>query len=184
MAGKRTTPDLTGQKFGKWTVLKELPKDPNRYGVRLLCRCECGTERTIEASELTHKRTTMCSDCSRRQTKRTPEEVREYMATHTRNEGARHFDISRATLDKYMDRYDIKAGKVEQKRPRKALTVKPQRKPSPERVAKARREFNVDIIPRIIPGVNDFSPHHERRWKYDSKSYLAMMRSYERMVSK
>jgi hypothetical protein len=82
-----------------------------------------------------------------------------------------------------MVRYGIKAGKVEEKRPRKAPTVaKPKPKPTPEQVARARREFNVDILPRMIPGANDFSPHHDRRWKWSGNDYLARMHSYERMV--
>ena len=51
MSGKKL-PDLTGQTFGRWTVIKAVPRDksdPNDRQ-RYLCRCECGTERTIEAS--------------------------------------------------------------------------------------------------------------------------------------
>ena len=54
----------------------------------------------------------------------------------------------------------------------------------PEEIARARREFNVDILPRMIPGVNDFSPHHDRRWKWSGKDYIARMHAYERMVTK
>ena len=37
--------DLTGQTFGLWTVLR---RDPSkRVGVYYICRCECGTERSV-----------------------------------------------------------------------------------------------------------------------------------------
>lgn len=47
--------DLTGQRFGKWTVLEKatLPK-PDSTGARSgwLCRCDCGTERIVLARSL------------------------------------------------------------------------------------------------------------------------------------
>ena len=179
---KRSTTDLIGKHYGHWTVISEAI-NPKRHGLQLLCRCDCGREKIIDASELTHGKTKMCAACAKKRTKRDPEAVRAYMADHTRSEGARHFGITYATIDKYMVRYGIKAGKMEEKRPRKALTVaKPKPKPTPEQVAKARREFNVDILPRMIPGVNDFSPHHDRRWKWSGQDYIARMHSYERMV--
>lgn len=37
--------DLTGKKYGKWTVIKRLPRQRGSLGqVKWLCRCECGTE--------------------------------------------------------------------------------------------------------------------------------------------
>lgn len=181
---KRSISDLIGKHYGHWTVISEAT-NPKRHGLQLLCRCDCGTEKIIDASELTHGKTKMCVNCAKKRTKRDPEAVRAYMADHTRSEGARHFGITYATIDKYMVRYGIKAGKVEEKRPRKVLTVaKPKPKPTPEQVARARREFNVDILPRTIPGVNERSPHAERQWKYGGSDYLDRMRAYERMVAK
>lgn len=43
--------DLTGQRFGRWTVLNRAPSD--RYRRRFWnCRCECGTERAVSSNTL------------------------------------------------------------------------------------------------------------------------------------
>ena len=43
--------DLTGKKFGEWTVLKQA--SPGKNGeTRFLCRCSCGTERIITSYNL------------------------------------------------------------------------------------------------------------------------------------
>lgn len=43
--------DLTGNKFGKWTVIKRVEND--RYGqTRYLCRCECGNEKVVMGKSL------------------------------------------------------------------------------------------------------------------------------------
>lgn len=46
--------DLTGQRFGKWTVIKHLQK---QY---YLCRCECGTEKRVYRGNLTSGRSASC----------------------------------------------------------------------------------------------------------------------------
>ena len=53
--------DLTGQKFGEWTVLEYVGKS------KWLCRCECGTERNIESGSLRRGRTTSCGCTSKQQ---------------------------------------------------------------------------------------------------------------------
>lgn len=46
-----TTGGLVGQKFGHWTVIA--PADPYINGAkRYLCRCSCGTEKIVVASNL------------------------------------------------------------------------------------------------------------------------------------
>ena len=50
--------DLTGQKFGKWTVIKRA-ENIGRY-VGWLCRCECGTERVVQANNLKSGKSTSC----------------------------------------------------------------------------------------------------------------------------
>ena len=62
--------DLTGQKFGKWTVIKRIEnyKTPkgNTY-TQWLCRCECGSdERGVLANALLSGRSTSCG-CSQRE---------------------------------------------------------------------------------------------------------------------
>jgi hypothetical protein len=56
--------DLTGQKFGKWTVIEKTGrpsdhKSPSRP-VYWKCRCECGVEKTIVAHNLRGNRTKSC----------------------------------------------------------------------------------------------------------------------------
>jgi len=43
--------DHTGEKFGRWTVLKRVR--PKKWGcARYLCRCDCGTEKEISGAHL------------------------------------------------------------------------------------------------------------------------------------
>lgn len=44
--------DLTGQRFGRWTVIKLAGKGPNSRERTWLCRCDCGTEKIIPQSRL------------------------------------------------------------------------------------------------------------------------------------
>jgi hypothetical protein len=47
--------DLTGKKFGKWTVLHHIESSPN-----WLCRCVCGTVRAVGSSQLRRRLTKSC----------------------------------------------------------------------------------------------------------------------------
>ena len=174
-------PDMTGQKIGRWTVVKLLPRKPgdqndrNRY----LCRCECGTEKDVRAADLAHGTSTMCRSCAQRErgnriAGRTPAEVQAYLLTHTVTETAEHYGLTHGAMTRYMSRHNLRAMVKGRHRP------KPPRKPTESQ----RRAFQVALIPRHIPGVNERSPHAERRWKYGGADYLARMRSYERMVAK
>lgn len=51
--------DLTGHKFGRWTVLRH---HPERYGgqTQWLCRCDCGTERLVVRGRLIRGTSTSC----------------------------------------------------------------------------------------------------------------------------
>lgn len=60
--------DLTGQKFGHWTVLKRV--ESNTTNARWLCRCDCGNTKAIIAAELKRGHSTNCG-CERN--KRTSE---------------------------------------------------------------------------------------------------------------
>lgn len=53
------TVDLTGQKFGRWTVVRMAYKDA-RSGTMWECKCECGNTRTIRHSSLTSGNSTSC----------------------------------------------------------------------------------------------------------------------------
>ena len=60
--------DLTGQKFNKWTVIKR-SKDKicnNKYRKRMwLCRCDCGTKKSIYESSLTNGTSKGCARCAK-----------------------------------------------------------------------------------------------------------------------
>jgi len=49
--------DLTGQRFGKWTVLK---LDSKR---KWLCRCDCGAEHIVDRGNLQQGSSTQCTAC-------------------------------------------------------------------------------------------------------------------------
>lgn len=56
--------DLTGQRFGKLTVIKELG------GGRILCRCDCGREKEFNKSNVKRGLAKSCGRCVRRHTRR------------------------------------------------------------------------------------------------------------------
>ena len=53
--------DITGQKFGRWTVLHVIDEDrTGSKAVRYMCRCECGTERPVQYSNLVNGTSKSC----------------------------------------------------------------------------------------------------------------------------
>lgn len=55
--------DLTGQKFGRWTVLERAEPKYNKKGCaegRWKCRCDCGTERIVLQASLVRGRSQSC----------------------------------------------------------------------------------------------------------------------------
>ena len=53
--------DLTGQRFGKLTVICETEKVGEK--VHWLCRCDCGNEKSISTAQLRNGNTTSCGLC-------------------------------------------------------------------------------------------------------------------------
>src|ERR1700733_4425710 len=53
-----TRTDLVGQRYGRWTVIKDA-EDRGKYRY-LLCRCDCGTEKEVRATGLTSGVTESC----------------------------------------------------------------------------------------------------------------------------
>ena len=51
--------DLTGQTFGRWSVVRRNGTSPGRATL-WLCRCECGTEKTIQGGNLVNGVSTSC----------------------------------------------------------------------------------------------------------------------------
>lgn len=67
--------DLTGQKFGRWTVIKLSKMLNARGGPLWLCRCDCGTKSRVEPQSLRSGGTKSCG-CLR------AEKAREAHLTH------------------------------------------------------------------------------------------------------
>lgn len=56
---RRDRIDITGQKFGRWTVVKDLPRG------LWLCRCDCGAEGRVNSFTLRSSGSTQCTPCAR-----------------------------------------------------------------------------------------------------------------------
>ena len=52
--------DLTGQRFGKLTVLREAEKKAGKKGVYWLCQCDCGNTKVVYGGDLRRGRATSC----------------------------------------------------------------------------------------------------------------------------
>ena len=64
--------DLTGRRFGKWTVLKYAGQrayysaaGKKRSSRMWLCRCDCGVQKKVSHHNLTGRRSTQCQQCGR-----------------------------------------------------------------------------------------------------------------------
>ena len=72
MKQNRKCIDLTGRKFGYWTVLEAVPLETQRaYGyatgnVYWYCKCKCGEVSMIPANNLLAGRSHGCRSCSAR----------------------------------------------------------------------------------------------------------------------
>jgi tRNA(Ile2) C34 agmatinyltransferase TiaS len=44
--------DLTGEKFGKWTVISRIPYIGKRSSAYWLCKCDCGTTKSVSSQSL------------------------------------------------------------------------------------------------------------------------------------
>lgn len=58
--------DLTGQKFGRLTVIKRAEKINNR--IKWLCKCDCGNEKKVNSAELLSGNTKSCGCYQKEQT--------------------------------------------------------------------------------------------------------------------
>lgn len=57
--------DMVGKKYGKWLVLKALPKTYTTKSIsKLLCKCECGLEKEIDMISIKNNRSTQCKSCA------------------------------------------------------------------------------------------------------------------------
>lgn len=72
MTQKRKCVDLTGRKFGYWTVLEAVPREAQRaFGYNMnhvywYCKCKCGEISMIPSNNLLSGRSHGCRSCSAR----------------------------------------------------------------------------------------------------------------------
>ena len=52
--------DLTGQRFGRWTVIKRSTKSSVNHATYWLCKCDCGTEKDVDAKKLVSGESKSC----------------------------------------------------------------------------------------------------------------------------
>lgn len=52
--------DLTGQRFGMWTVLEETPERDSSRNIMWKCKCDCGTIRNVSGHSLRRGKSTSC----------------------------------------------------------------------------------------------------------------------------
>ena len=58
--------DLTGKRFGRWTVKKRYPYNASCNAVCWVCRCDCGVVRIVRGNDLRSGETKSCG-CYRRE---------------------------------------------------------------------------------------------------------------------
>ena len=70
--GCRQGGDLSGQTFGRWTVLKKDEERSVNDGGRqyYICRCACGRERSVYADRLKNGKSISCGECVEKDRKR------------------------------------------------------------------------------------------------------------------
>lgn len=76
--------DLTGDRYGRWTVLHRAEVDSAH--VYWLCRCDCGSEVAVQASNLRHGKSRQCRAC---QLQAQFKPVPTYVSAHQRISAAR-----------------------------------------------------------------------------------------------
>ena len=52
--------DITGQRFGKWTVLGQSPQRSAGGTVKWICKCDCGTIKNVDGTSLRKNKSTNC----------------------------------------------------------------------------------------------------------------------------
>lgn len=60
--GKQAVDDMTGQRYGMWTVLRKDDSESttSKRGARWICRCDCGKEKSVLGYSLRRGTTTSC----------------------------------------------------------------------------------------------------------------------------
>ena len=81
--------DLTGQRFGRWTVLKRGPDYESPFGdhkiVRWVCRCDCGKVSIVHGPALKRGLSTSCG-CYHSEAVSSAQKYRHAMNKYRRND--------------------------------------------------------------------------------------------------
>lgn len=68
---KKNRESMIGKVYGKWTVLEALKREYKGKAIsKMLCKCECGTEKEVDMISLKNGRSTQCKSCATRETLR------------------------------------------------------------------------------------------------------------------
>jgi hypothetical protein len=66
----RPRKDIAGQRFGRWTVVQHIGRESaSSRDHRWLCRCDCGTERSVKGSDLRAGKSASCGCAGRERSK-------------------------------------------------------------------------------------------------------------------
>ena len=60
--------DITGQRFGRWTVIEKLPEKFNDGTIKWKAQCDCGTIREVRAKDLRYGKSVSCGCYKREKT--------------------------------------------------------------------------------------------------------------------
>ena len=63
-SSKKHLIDLTGKRFGKWTIIRRVGSDKNGRAI-WFCRCDCGVEKIVDSNHLRNGKSTSCGCYSR-----------------------------------------------------------------------------------------------------------------------
>lgn len=76
LTSERSLEDITGQRFGLWTVIERVERPENiKHGTYWRCKCDCGNEGIIAASELKNNKSMSCGCKNRSKYEMWTEEV-------------------------------------------------------------------------------------------------------------
>ena|ERR1700676_50660 len=100
----RIPQDLTGQKFGSWTVVEFAGHKNKIKVIKWLCRCDCGHTSEVDSHSLTSGGSSKCRCCARkgRDMKRT---LRPYEALYKRlcRTGKRRDQSTSLTFEEFLE---------------------------------------------------------------------------------
>lgn len=103
--------DLTGMTFSEWTVL-ERAEDGKSKNVRWLCRCSCGTERTLSKQSLLLNKSKSCGCLDDLTDKVFGEWTSLYRVDNDKNNNVRWLCKCSCGTEKVVDKYSLVNGRT------------------------------------------------------------------------